>query len=84
MLAWDPLLSWQEYPPAQKAVLKKIGSNFLLKDRTVRFSYQSPFDLVAKTIPAKNWLSLADEIRAHFTPDTPDACHAPCTPHERL
>jgi len=53
-------VAWQENPPAQKALLKNCGSNFVLKDRTICFSYQPPFDLVAKTDPQKDWLGGED------------------------
>jgi hypothetical protein len=56
----------KENPPAQKEFLKNLGSNFFLKDRTLSFSYASPFHLVAKSDPIKNWLPLSDEIRTYF------------------
>jgi hypothetical protein len=49
----------EENPPAQKAFLKNLGSNFVLKDRTLSFSYASPFHLVAQSDPIKNWLPFA-------------------------
>ena len=57
-------VAWQENPPAQKAFLKNLGSNFVLKDRTLSFSYVSPFHLVAKSDPIKNWLPGQDSL--HF------------------
>jgi len=67
VLSLRPLCRRQkENPPAQKAFLKNLGSNFVLKDRTLSFSYASPFHLVAKSDPIKVWLPLSDEIRMYF------------------
>ena len=56
----------KENPPARKAFLKKIGSNFLLHNRTVQFSYNLPFDRTVKYAGSKEWLCLSDEIRSYF------------------
>jgi DNA invertase Pin-like site-specific DNA recombinase/predicted transcriptional regulator len=46
--------------------LKNLGSNFILKDRTLLFKRAYPYDLVAKISPTKDWLQLSDEIRTYF------------------
>ncbi len=53
-------VAWQENPPAQKALLKNLGSNFVVKNRTICFSYLPPFDRAAKNAPLKNWLGDED------------------------
>ena len=45
----------QETPTAKKAILKNLGSNFLLKDRTLLFTYSYPYHFVAETDPKTNW-----------------------------
>jgi hypothetical protein len=53
----------RENPSTQKAFLRNLGSNFVLKDQTLSLSYTSPFDLVAQTDPTKNWLPQRDDFR---------------------
>jgi len=48
-------VAWQETPVAKRAILKIIGSNFLLFDRTLFISYSYPYSLVTETDPAENW-----------------------------
>jgi len=47
-------------------MLKKVGSNFVVRDRTLCVAYSSPFGLVAQTTPKENWLPLSDELRTYF------------------
>ena len=65
-------VAWQENPPAQKAFLKNLGSNFVLKDRTLSFSYASPFHLVAQSDPQKNWLPFVQTYRTLCLVPTPE------------
>jgi hypothetical protein len=67
--------AWQENPPAQKAFLENLGSNFVLKDRTLSFSYASPFHLVAQSDPQKNCL-----LSIHFEPVGNTAPPRPLSP----
>jgi len=46
--------------------LKILGSNLILKDRTLLFSTKKPFFLVAEKGLKGNWLPLSDEIRNYF------------------
>jgi hypothetical protein len=46
--------------------LKTIGSNFILKDQTLLFSYTSPFDVVVKNGAERDWRCIAAEIRTYF------------------
>jgi len=46
--------------------LKKIGSNFFLKELTLLVSYTSPFSLMAETDPSREWRRLSDSIRTYF------------------
>jgi hypothetical protein len=59
-------VAWQANSSAKRDFLKILGSNFILKNRTLLFSYTYPFHLVVKTDPKKNWLQLSDEIRIYF------------------
>ncbi len=67
-----PLLGWllsskifldQGRRPAKPEFLKNLGSNFVVKDSTLCFSYLPPFDRVAKTTLKKNWLAFLDDLR---------------------
>jgi len=49
-------VSAQGNPAAHRQFLKMVGSNFLLKNRTLLFSYKLPFSLVTKNSGFKNWL----------------------------
>jgi hypothetical protein len=53
-------------PSAKRDFLKILGSNFILKDRTLLFSSKKPFSLLPRKGLDDDWLSLADEIRDHF------------------
>ena len=48
-------VAWQENPQPLRDFLKKAGSNFILKDLTLYFSYIKPFDLVAKSQGVSDW-----------------------------
>ncbi|MFH1479371.1 MAG: recombinase family protein, partial [Candidatus Omnitrophota bacterium] len=48
-------VAWQENPPPLRDFLKTVGSNFVLKDRKLLFTYTSPFDIVAKNDTKENW-----------------------------
>ena len=48
-------VAWQENPLALRDFLKTVGSNFILKDRTLLFSYSKPFDIVAKNGAERDW-----------------------------
>ena len=61
-----PASGGEENPAAAKQFLKTVGSNVVLTNRTLSCTYTSPFSLVAQTDPQKNWLSLADDLRAYF------------------
>ena len=67
-------VAWQENPPAQKAFLKNCGSNFLLNDRTICFSYLPPFDLVVKNAASKEWLGDEDSNLDRQSQSLP-SCH---------
>jgi len=56
----------EENPPALRDFLKTVGSNFILKDRKLLFSYVSPFDVVAKNDQNKEWRCIAAETRTYF------------------
>ena len=45
----------QETSAAKRAILKIIGSNFLLFDRTLFISYSYPYRFVSESDPAENW-----------------------------
>jgi len=53
-------------PSAKRDFLKILGSNFILKDRTLIMKRAYPYELVAKISPPDNWLPLSDEIRNYF------------------
>ncbi len=55
----------QENPAALRKFLKSAGSNFRLNDRTLLFSYSSPFDLVSQTDPDKEERAWADSNGRH-------------------
>jgi hypothetical protein len=46
--------------------LKTLGSNFILKDRTLLFSTTKPFDYIVKRKEDNKWLSLSDDLRTYF------------------
>jgi hypothetical protein len=49
-----------------RAILKEVGSNFVLKDRSLYFSYTKPYDIVAKSQGVLDWRCIAAEIRTYF------------------
>ncbi len=49
-------VAWQGNPAAKRDFLKILGSNFILKDRSLLFTTRRPFDLVAERPPHLNWL----------------------------
>ena len=54
---------------SQKEFLKKIGSNFLLKERRLYFSSQNPYSLVAESEKNEknyNWRSVLNKVRTYF------------------
>jgi DNA invertase Pin-like site-specific DNA recombinase len=53
-------VAWQGNPVAKRDFLKILGSNFILKDRSLSFTTRRPFDLVAERPPHLNWLPLED------------------------
>jgi hypothetical protein len=59
-------VAWQGNPAAKRDFLNLLGSNFVLKDRSLSFTIRRPFDLVAERPPHVNWLRLSDEIRTYF------------------
>ena len=56
----------QETPAAKRAILKIIGSNFLLFDRTLFISYSYPYRFIAEIAPDENWGSLCDKAITYF------------------
>ncbi|MFH1783269.1 MAG: zinc ribbon domain-containing protein, partial [Candidatus Omnitrophota bacterium] len=48
-------VAWQENPLPLRDFLKTVGSNFILKDLTLYFSYNKPFDIVAKLQGVEDW-----------------------------
>jgi site-specific DNA recombinase len=48
-------VAWQGNPSAKREILKKIGSNFFLKDLSLLVSYTSPFSLVSEIDPRREW-----------------------------
>jgi hypothetical protein len=46
--------------------LKTVGSNFILKDQTLLFSYSKPFDIIAKSQGTSDWRCISAEIRTYF------------------
>ncbi|MBU4590620.1 MAG: recombinase family protein [Candidatus Omnitrophica bacterium] len=48
-------VAWQENPRPSRDFLKTVGSNFILKDRSLLFSYSKPFDLIAKSQGDLDW-----------------------------
>jgi len=51
---------------SQKEFLKKIGSNFILKERRLNFSTEACFRPLFETAPYPNWRCSCDEIRIYF------------------
>ena len=51
-------VAWQGNPSAKRAFLKNLGSNLILKDRTLLFKRAYPYELVAKISPSNDWLPL--------------------------
>ena len=49
-------VAWQENPSAKRAFLKILGSNFILKNRTLIMKRAYPYELVAKISPSEDWL----------------------------
>ena len=56
-------VAWQGNPSAKREFLKNLGSNFVLKDRSLLFTTRRPFDLVAERPPHLNWLPVVEELR---------------------
>ena len=52
-------VAWQENPPPLRDFLKKVGSNFVLKDRSLLFSYIKPYDIIAKSQGVSDWRARA-------------------------
>ena len=48
-------VAWQENPPSLREFLKTVGSNFVLKDRNLTFTYIKPYDVVAKSQGSLDW-----------------------------
>jgi hypothetical protein len=59
-------IAWQGNPAAKRDFLKILGSNFVLKDRTLSFSMKKPFSIVAEKGLPQDWLRLVDEVRTFF------------------
>jgi len=59
-------VAWKGNPSAKRDFLKILGSNFILKDRTLLFSNKKPFFLLTEKGLKENWLPLSDEIRNYF------------------
>ena len=53
-------VAWQGNPGAKRAFLKNLGSNFLLRDRTLLFSMKKPYSLIPGIGLKENWLPLED------------------------
>jgi DNA invertase Pin-like site-specific DNA recombinase len=51
---------------SQKEFLKKIGSNFILKERRLNFPTEGTFRLFFKDAPYPNWRCSCDEIRMFY------------------
>jgi hypothetical protein len=51
---------------SQKEFLKKIGSNFILKERRLIFSTEGTFRLFLKDAPYLTWRCSCDEIRSFY------------------
>ena len=49
-------VAWQGNPAAKRDFLKILGSNLVLKDRSLSFTIRRPFDLFAERPPHLNWL----------------------------
>ena len=53
-------VAWQGNPQQKRDFLKILGSNFILKDRTLIIKRAYPYDLVAKISPSNDWLPHED------------------------
>ena len=53
-------VAWQENSPPLRDFLKMVGSNFILKNRSLLFTYSKPFDIVAKSQGVLDWRARAD------------------------
>ena len=53
-------VAWQGNPSTKRDFLKILGSNFILKDRTLLFKRAYPYELVAKISPSNDWLPRED------------------------
>jgi len=51
---------------SQKEFLKKIGSNFILKERRLNFSSEKPYHLIAEGDRFSNWRCLLNKVRTYF------------------
>jgi len=58
-------VAWQGNLSAKRDFLKILGSNFILKDRTLLFKRAYPYELVAKISPATDWLPGQDSDLRH-------------------
>jgi len=43
-------VAWQENPPPLRDFLKTVGSNFILKDRSLSFIYSKPYEVVTNLV----------------------------------
>ena len=44
----------------------KFSTNFVLKDRSLLFSYIKPYDIIAKSEGVLDWCCVSAEIRTYF------------------
>ena len=58
-------VAWQENPAAAKQFLRTVGSNFVLNNRRLCLTYNSPFLLVAQEEGWKKWLPGQDSNLRH-------------------
>jgi site-specific DNA recombinase len=58
-------VAWQETLSPKRDFLKILGSNFVLKDRTLSMKRAYPYELVAKISPSNSWLPLEDSNLGH-------------------
>jgi len=56
----------KENPPPLREFLKTVGSNFILKDLSLSFTYIKPYDVVAKSQGRLDWRCIAAEVRTYF------------------
>ena len=58
--------AWQGKLTAKRDFLKKIGSNFILIDRSLKYKRAYPYALLVRTSPYINWLCFANRVRSYF------------------